>query len=59
MNIVRIEPLAEGMEEEEDGEVEESGDTISQASHLEFGIWRGHQRERQHSATCVRRGTWL
>jgi len=37
MSIDRIEPLAEGIEEEKDDEVEENGDTISQASHLEFG----------------------
>ena|SRR5712671_6359262 len=57
MNINRIKPLAEGIEEEENGEVEENGDTISQASHLEFG--EAIKEISAHSTTCVRRGTWL
>jgi hypothetical protein len=32
-----MKPLAEGIEEKEDGDVEEDGDTMSQASHLESG----------------------
>ena len=57
MNIDRVEPLAQGIEEEEDGEVEENGNTISQASHLESG--QAVKEIGAHSTTCVRRGTWL
>ena len=57
MDIERVEPLAKGIEEEEDGEVEENGDTISQASHLEFG--EAIEEIGAHSATCVRHGAWL
>jgi hypothetical protein len=57
MSIDRIEPLAEGIEEEKDDEVEENGDTISQASHLEFG--KAFKEIGTHSAMCVGRGTWL
>ncbi len=53
MNVDGIEPLAEGIEEEEDGEVEENGGTISQASHLEFG--EAIKEIGAHSATCEMR----
>ena len=32
-----VEPIAEGKEEEEDSDVEENGDSVGQASHLELG----------------------
>jgi hypothetical protein len=52
-----MKPLAEGIEEEEDGEVEEEGDTVSQASHLESG--KAVEKIGTHSATFVRCSTRL
>jgi len=52
-----MKPLAEGIEEEKDGEVEEEGDTISHASHLESG--KAVEEIGTDSATFVRCGTRL
>ena len=52
-----MEPLAEGIEEEEDGEMEEDGDNVSQASHLESG--KAVEEIGAHSATFVRCGARL
>jgi hypothetical protein len=52
-----MKPLAEGIEEEEDGDVEEDGDTMSQASHLESG--KAVEKISTDSATFVRCGTRL
>ena len=52
-----MKPLAEGIEEEEDGEMEEEGDTVSQASHLESG--KAVEKIGTDSATFVRWGTRL
>ena len=52
-----MKPLADGVEEEEDSEMEEDGDAVSQASHLEFG--KAVEKIGAHSATSVRCGTRL
>jgi hypothetical protein len=52
-----MKPLAKGIEEEEDGEMEEDGDTVGQASHLELG--KAVEKIGTHSAAFVRCGTWL
>jgi hypothetical protein len=52
-----VKPLADGIEEEEDGEMEEDGDTVSQASHLESG--KAVEKIGTDSATFVRSGTRL
>jgi hypothetical protein len=52
-----MKPLADGIEEEEDGEMEEDGDTVSHASHLESG--KTVEKIGTDSATFVMRGTWL
>ena len=57
MDIDRKKPLADGVEEEEDGEMEEDGDTVSQASHLELG--KAVEEIGAHSATFVRCGARL
>ena len=57
MNIDGIEPLAEGIEEEEDGEMEEDGDAVDQASHLESG--KAVEKIGTHFATFVRCGIRL
>ena len=57
MDIDRIKPLAEGMKEEEDGEVEENRDAINQAFHLKSG--KAVKEICAHSATFVRCGTRL
>jgi hypothetical protein len=50
-------PLAEGIEEEEDGEMKEDGDAVSQASQLESG--KAVEKIGTHSATFVRCGIRL
>ena len=57
MNFWDTSGVHEGIEEEDNGEAEENGDTISQVSHLEFG--EASKEIGTHSATCVRRNTWL
>ena len=52
-----MKPLAYGIEEEEDSEVEEDGDTVGQASHLESG--KAVEKIGTDSAAFVRWGTWL
>ena len=52
-----MKPLAEGIEEEEDGEMEEDRDTVSQAYHLESG--KAVEKIGTNSATFVRCGSWL
>jgi len=52
-----MKPLAEGIEEEEDSEMEEDRDNVSQASHLESG--KAVEKIGTHSATFVRCGTRL
>jgi hypothetical protein len=52
-----MKPFAEGIEEEEDGEMKEDGDTVHQASHLEFG--KAVEKIGADSATFVRCGTRL
>ena len=49
-----MKPLAYGIEEEEDGEMEEDGDAIGQASHLEFG--KAVEKIGMHSSAFVRCG---
>jgi len=49
--------LAQGIKEEEDGEMEEDRDTIGQASHLKFG--KAVEEIGTDSATFMRSGTWL
>ena len=52
-----MKPLAESIEEEEDGDVEEDRDTVSQASHLESG--KAVEKIGMHPATFVRCGSRL
>jgi hypothetical protein len=52
-----MKPLAEGVEEEKNGKVEENGGTISQTSHLESR--KAVKEIGAHSATFVRCGIRL
>lgn len=56
-DIDGIKPLTEGIEEEENSEVEKNGDSISQASHL--GLGKTIKEIGSNSATFVRRGAGL
>ena len=55
--IDRMEPFTEGKEEEEDGEMEENGNTIIQASHLELG--KAVEEVGAHATSFVWCGTRL
>jgi hypothetical protein len=55
--VDRIKPFAKGKKEEEDGEVEENGNTISQPSHLELG--KAVEKIGAHAASFVWCGTRL